>query len=171
MTKQHDMTNNESAFFDTTFCAKHHSSEEVSIGWVEEDMRGKDGTISFQIIYWNKKSPELEIVEVHSINLNDEEIGLTIKGLQKARQHLRKLNKDVPIEPVKMVTVEGVLFVANQMRPDCTIISLESLQELANSNPARFRLEGNKLIARASIFVRETRNKPTDLILPEKKGV
>lgn len=65
--------------------------EYVSIGVVEEDAMGADGTISLQIVHLSKGEGICKMLQV---NLLDKEIDMVIDGLQRAKVKRLDLEKD-----------------------------------------------------------------------------
>lgn len=48
----HELEDNESLFISTAYCREKNESERVCIGWLDDDIKQPDGTISLQIIWF-----------------------------------------------------------------------------------------------------------------------
>jgi hypothetical protein len=156
----------ETLYIGTAFRQDSHKSERICIGCIDKDMIGEQGTISVQIMYFDSEHWKATLVQLCP---NDEEIGLIIKGLQRARSRLRSLNKSLSCnksnksnesnksESGDQVMTETVMLVAGQPNASGNVVTLEALQEFAARKPREYVVEDGKLILKRPMPVEELR--------------
>ena len=83
----HELAGNESLFISTAYCREKNESERVCIGWVDDDIKQPDGTISLQIVQFGK----VRGCEVLQACLNESEIDLVVDGLLQAKKHMQEV--------------------------------------------------------------------------------
>ena len=72
----------------TAFTHDWNTIEYVRVGVLEQDATGDDGTISFQLVQFNKDSK----CKVLQTNLSVAEIDVVIEGLDEAKKRMAALN-------------------------------------------------------------------------------
>lgn len=75
----------ETLYMSTSFLQSNHNDEQISIGVLEKDAIGTNGTISMQVVTFSKSKPYCDVA---TVNLTENEIDLVIKGLQDAKNRM-----------------------------------------------------------------------------------